>query len=151
MGNLYWPLSLINEDDTEEGSRRNFSIVEFIFKELPAGTSRKEALFLGNLLYDEYLSTPAHNAERTRRPLAPIEILPVETFGKSNKMRTLMELYAVNRVAEKFPGMTWDTFLSLTPDETNWVLDIVRQITTTQNAEGAKTVSLLEAATKELR
>lgn len=146
MANLDWPYSLMDDPDSpsEEARRRNYVVVDYIFQELPPEIKKPEEIrYFANLIYDEYISGVVRGPELfLKDPLVSIGMLKEETYFRVSKEREHMELFAKYRVAENFPGMTWEQFIKLTPDQTEMVFEIAK------NAAHAKLAAETNAANK---
>lgn len=148
MANLDWPYSLMEDPDSpdEEARRRNYVVVDYIFKELDASIKKpEEILYFAGLIYDEYISGIPRTAEVfLKEPMIGIAMLKEESYFRVSKEREHMELFATYRVAEHFPGMTWETFLTLSPDQTEAVLEIAKKAATAKLAAENKAANALK-------
>lgn len=119
--------------------RKEFSIIHRILAETEPTTDKEFVMFASNLIYDEYLTGRRVDETFMRNnPLFSVRRLPQERFGPHCRERELLELFATLKVATHVPGMTWSEFSKLTPDRTEWVLDIAKRCEKAAAATDAK-------------
>lgn len=81
-----------------------------------------------NMLYDEYMGMVQYDQQFLNdNPLAPMRQWDMESHGGFSREKERMRLFAKLRIAEHIPGMDWKAMCALTPEQTEWVMEIVRE------------------------
>lgn len=144
MADLSFPRSLTSSEDGLE-------FVRYAFTNLPQ-LKGNDARFSLSLCYDEYMQMNTYTAlSLNESPLSPMRQWPSEDYGSVSHERDRMKLYVVMQIAEHFPGMNWAEFNKLTPEQTEWVLDIVAEEKRNKSNADNKAIQGLTKATNALQ
>lgn len=125
--------------------------IHYAFNNIHEVVKGHEAELMLSMMYDEYMGMVSYSrAALDESPLLPMRQSPMETHGAYSKERERLRLFAKLRVAEHIPGMDWKTFCGLTPEQTEWVLEIAREEGAAKAKEGQKVAHQIEQMTQHL-
>lgn len=107
-----------------------------------------EAKFMLDMLYDEFMSLTQYTIDGlANSPLMPLRQWDQEEYGAVSREKERMQLYVQMRVAEHFPGMNWREFNRLTPEQTEWVLQLVSKESSSQSKADREALQGITKAT----
>lgn len=105
-----------------------------------------------SMFYEEYMGMTQYNQQfLMENPLAPMRQWEMENHGSFSREKDRLRLFARSRVAEFIPGMDWKAFSELTPEQTEWVLEIVQEEAAKKGKAEAGVLAQLQTSTNSLQ
>lgn len=141
---MNFPPSLTQSDDGMAFVKHAFSVIE---------QQKPDDIKLSlSMLYDEFMGLTTYTAASfAEMPLQSVRQWPQETYSSVSKERERMALFVELEISESFGGMSWHEFCSLTPEQTEMLLEVVQTHKLKKAAAGKAVLSGMGEANKALK